>query len=317
MPVVTIGLSLHRPEMAPLLRKYMQKHDALFLEEPPTEAFDAMLSGRMSVGEYLDVVDTEYPRFEAIMCLTLRELKSQGKGIFPVEPYLENLIALHDHFAEGGRPDELDRETLTYLVYLAEKKATGALISYYQTAAAGSFEMIVDAARRFARIDAERFRLRDALRSQALTSLINVQAASFIEAGAMHYRLTNLIRRRATPGTEVETIFLAGDILKSWEEKGHLYGPGDQLTLLYIFHPAIEDKDRETLLAARALIYSKIVFKGELDADRIPYPHLRDELQCIKLTRQLSVDDCRQLFARIRGVDTSDARKIVFEYARA
>ena len=43
------------------------------------------------------------------------------------------------------------------------------------------------------------------------------------------------------------------------------------------------------------------------------YPHLRDELICIKATRDLSVNDCRRLFARIRGVKTFEARQIVAE----
>ena len=85
------------------------------------------------------------------------------------------------------------------------------------------------------------------------------------------------------------------------------------MTLLYIFHPEITATERETLLAARALIYSKIVTKEELDADMTAYPHLRDELICIKATRGLSVNDCRRLFAQIRGVNTFDARQIVAE----
>lgn len=69
--------------------------------------------------------------------------------------------------------------------------------------------------------------------------------------------------------------------------------------------------DRETLLAARYLVYSKIIMKEELGAATMTYPHLQDELTCIKVTRGLSVTDCRRLFALIRGVDTFDARRIV------
>ena len=198
-PRVTIGFSLHRPEMVPLIAAYMRTHDALFLEELPTVEFGRMLAGLMTVEDYVMTTDTEYPQFTKSLCTALRELKSEGKKIYQVEPYLENLLALHEFFADGLRPEDIGKNTLTYPVYLAEKKATGALLAYYQTAAGGSFESTVDAVKRFARADAARFRLRDALRSQALSSMIDKYEASFIEAGVMHYPLKRLIQRQVSP----------------------------------------------------------------------------------------------------------------------
>ena len=312
-PVVTIGFSLHRPEMVPLMAGYMRKHDALFLEEPPSVEFDRMLCGFIPLDEYIMTVDSEYPQFTKLMCAVLRELKSKGKRIFQVEPYLENLLALHDFFADGGKPNELKKNNLMYLVYLAERRSTGALLAYYQTAASQSFEMTVDAVKRFARTDASRFRLRDALRARALSALVDNFASSFIEAGLMHYPLKRLIARQASQPTLMQSVFPANEIVQNLGQKGHLYGPGDQLTLLYIFHPEIASTDRETLLAARALIYSKIITKEELSDDTMAYPHLQDELLCIEVTRGLSVNDCRRLFALIRGVSTFAARQIVAE----
>ena len=268
----------------------------------------------MTVEEYVVTTDTEYPQFTKSLCTALRELNSKGKKIYQVEPYLENLLALHELFADGFRPEDIGKNTLTYPVYLAERKATGALLAYYQTAAGGSFESTVDAVKRFARADAARFRLRDALRSQALSSMIENNEASFIEAGVMHYPLKRLIQRKVSRLTPVRSVFLADDVLKKMDRKGHLYGPGDQLTLFYIFHPEMTETDRESLLAARALIYSKMVIKEELRADAIPYPHLQDELLCIEATRHLSANDCRRLFARIRSVKTLDARRIVGDF---
>jgi hypothetical protein len=299
--------------MVPLMAGYMRANDALFLEEPPTAEFERMLSGSITVDEYLMTDDSEYPQFTKLMCAVLRELKSKGKRIFQVEPYLENLLALHDFLADGGRPDDLKRNTLMYLVYLAEKKSTGALLAYYQTAVSRSFEMTVNAVKRFARTDAARFRLRDALRARALSALVDNFALSFVEAGAMHYPLKRLIAQQAPQSTLVQSVFPADEILQNLGLKGHLYGPGDQLTLLYIFHPEINATYRETLLAARALIYAKIITKEELSADTMAYPHLQDELICTNVTRGLSVNDCRRLFALIRGVNTFDARRIVAE----
>ena len=112
----------------------------------------------------------------------------------------------------------------------------------------------------------------------------------------------------------IKSVFPANDVINCLDQRGHLYGPGDQLTLLYIFHPEITATERQTLLAARSLIYSKIIFKEELNTDMAAYPHLRDELICIKATRGLSVNDCRRLFAKIRGVNTFEARQIVAEH---
>ena len=292
---------------------HMQIPDALFLEEPPTAEFDRMLSGSISIDEYVMTIDSEYPQFTKLMCAVLREFKSEGKEIFQVEPYLENLIALHEFFADGGSPDDLNKSTLMYLVYLAEKKSTGALLQYYQTATSRSFDMTVDAVKRFAQTDAARFRLRDALRAQALSVLIDNFSSSFVEAGMMHYPLKHLMKRQAPKHTLVKSVFPAKEVLQNLGQQGHLYGPGDQLTLLYTFHPEIAATERVTLLAARALIYSKIVTKEEWDTDIMAYPHLQDELICIKVTRGLSVNDCRRLFTRIRGVNTFDARQIVAE----
>ncbi|MGD9301991.1 MAG: hypothetical protein PVI13_10475, partial [Desulfobacterales bacterium] len=96
--------------------------------------------------------------------------------------------------------------------------------------------------------------------------------------------------------------------------KGRLYGPGDRLTLLYIYHPGILDPRREKLLAARSIIYSKIAVKEELTGDLSTFPHLRDEIDCIRITRLLSLDDCRRLFPLFRRANSAEARKIVTEY---
>ena len=109
-------------------------------------------------------------------------------------------------------------------------------------------------------------------------------------------------------------IFLADDTLKTLGIKGHLYGPGDQLTLLYIFHLNLAQPEREALLAARALIYSKLIIKEELADDLNALPHLRDELACIQITRRLSLDDCRRLFPLVRRAGTTQAHQIVAKY---
>jgi hypothetical protein len=95
--------------------------------------------------------------------------------------------------------------------------------------------------------------------------------------------------------------------------RGHLYGPGDLLTLLYLFHPNRNSRE-EDLFAARALIYNKLIAKEEIVKTTDPYPHTRDELEIAATVRNLSMADCRRLFPLIRRASTDTARDMVQHY---
>jgi hypothetical protein len=317
MPKVTVGLSLHRPEMIPRMAEDMRRHEAIFLEEPGSPGFQLMLSGELSIEDYLLPLDVEYPDFSRAMCLLHRELDAEGKAIRQVEPFIETLIHIQEFFAEGGRPDDLSPDSLAHHVYRVEKAATGALLAYYQAVVNGPFEDAVDSVIRFARVDAARFRLRDSLRAQELARLIPKFGSSYVEAGLMHYRLWRLLRRSLPPPARVSLEFVADSVLPSTAEKGHLYSPGDRLTLLYIFHPNISRPGREKLLAAQAMVYSKILEKQESNDEPGAFPHLRDELSCMQAAQRLSIDDCRALFLPIRRAGTLEARGILKEFLRA
>jgi hypothetical protein len=314
MSNITVGLSLHRPEMIPWIAERMRQHEAVFLEEPGSPEFRRMLSGGLAIGDYLLPMDVEYPDFSRAMCLLQRELHAEGKAMFQVEPFIETLIHIQEFFADGGRPDGLSPDSLEYHVYKAEKAATAALLAYYQTVVTGPFEDAVDSVLRFARVDAARFRLRDSLRAQELARLIPKYGTSYVEAGLMHYQLWRLLRRLLPSAARVSPVFLANAARPSLSEKGHLYAPGDQLTFLYIFHPAISQPELEKLLGARSMVYSKILKKNELDERLETFPHLRDELACIRAIRQLSLEDCKRLFPLIRRAGTLEARGIITEF---
>ena len=314
MQKITLGLSLHRPEMIPFLTHWMQRHDAVVLEEPPADGFQQMLQGALAVDDYLQELDVEYPAFSRAMCDLLRKLRVEGKKIFQVEPFLEILLGIHEFFAEGHRPQELDPNSIQYPVYLAERNATKALLAYYQTVMTGSFKETIGTIKQFARMDAARFRLRDSLRAQALAPLVEKYPSAFIEAGVMHYPLWRLLRRQMPLQYEVRLIFIADAALKTLGKKGHLFGPGDQLTLLYIFHSTFSQPKREAVLAARSLIYSKLIAKEEVSDNLGALPHLRDELACIQISRRLSTADCHHLFPLVRSATSAEARQIVAEY---
>jgi hypothetical protein len=314
MKQLTVGLSTHRPELLPLISGSMKNHDAIFLEEPPTARFREMLNEVLAIDEYVVSLEAEYPEFTRRMCQLSRELNRSVKKIYQVEPFLEYLIEIHTFFAQGHGPQDLNRESDHYPVYLAERKATGALLNFYKTVLTESFDATIDAVLRFAKLDAARFRLRDSLRAQALTPLIRRFESSYIEAGEIHYILLSMLRQNMPNYFQVKPFFIATAALNKLGINGHLYSPGDRLTLLYVFHPTFQGTAREKILAARSLIYTKLIEKVELTDDVESFPHLRNEFACIQTVDRLLLEDCRNLFPDLRRTKTSAARKVVDEY---
>jgi hypothetical protein len=193
MQQITLGFSVHRPEMVPLTIDLMQRHDALFLGEPPSADFNDMLQGADSVNDYLMPLDVEYPEFSRRMCYRLHKLHTEKKVIVQVEPFLEVLLGIHDFFAEGHIPDDIRKDVIEYPVYLAERNATGALLAYYLTAVLGSFEETLAGIIKFARLDAARFRLRDCRELFSLIRRSKTAEARQIVAG---YSAGTVLRTR-------------------------------------------------------------------------------------------------------------------------
>ncbi|MGD2096228.1 MAG: hypothetical protein PVG35_01530 [Desulfobacterales bacterium] len=314
MQRITIGFSIHRPEIIGITADLMQRHEAIFLEEPPQPEFQQMLEGALSIEAYLLPMDVEYPAFSRQMCRLARQLYADGKKIFQVEPFLQHLLDIHEFFAQGHGPEEIAPDSLAYPVYVGERDATKALLDYYRVVTRETFEATVEAIMRFARADAARFRLRDALRTRALVDRLARFSCAYIEAGSIHYGLFLQLQQRLAKQVRLKPVFIAHKALQTLGEQGHLYGPGDQLTLTYIFHPHLENRQREGLLAARSLIYTKLIEKEEQTAELESFPHIRDELACIQAVGLLTVSDCARLFPLIRRAGSIQVRQIVADY---
>ena len=99
--MVTLGLSLHRPEFVPIMAQWMQRHDVIFLEEPPDLNFNQMLRGALRVDDYVRTLNHEYPDFSRRMYQLMCELNAEAKPIFQVEPYLECLLMIHQFLPMG------------------------------------------------------------------------------------------------------------------------------------------------------------------------------------------------------------------------
>lgn len=84
-------------------------------------------------------------------------------------------------------------------------------------------------------------------------------------------------------------------------------GPGDILTL----HYALGHNPPESLsdlLAARSLIYIKMIEKEELLQGSSPTPHCEDEVRINRIVDTLNLDECAILFNKIRRMSNKEAR---------
>ena len=312
---IIIGFSIHRPEIIGITADLMGRHEVIFLEEPPAPGLQEMLEGVLSIDDYLLPAEDEYPELSRGMCRLLRKLYQKGKKVIQVEPFLQNLLTIHTFFSQGHRPQELEPQSAQHQVYLAERDATRALLGYYQTVMSESFSAAIKAVIQFARFDAARFRLRDRMRADALAAHIRKWSSAYIEAGSMHYALYTMLRKRMPERVKLSPVFLAHQAMKTLDTmERHLFGPGDQLTLMYLFQPNISGTLKEALLAARVLIYTKLIEKEEILTGLETFPHVRNELACIQTVKALTLDDCERLFPLIRRVNTANARLIVHDY---
>lgn len=309
---VVIGFSNHRPEIVPLAARFMAQVDTVCLEEPPSKAFLPMLTRELGVEDYLLTLDLEYPEFSRRMCALLQELYEKGKRIVQVEPYLESLISIHERFAEGASPGDLPGGTALSTVYRAEHEATAALLAFYK-AVSGGFDEVVHAVKRFARCDARRFAIRDRMRAEALAPWISRNRPVYVEAGQMHFALAGLLRKLLPGSVRILPRYLTAPKARALGGPAHLYGPGDILTLLYIFHPSGRDA-REDLLAARALVYNKLIEKEETQEEDDTFFHTHDEIRVLRTTRKLDLEDCRHLYPSLRRMRSEEARKMVDDY---
>lgn len=312
---ITLAYSSHRPEILPFAADSMQRHQAVILEEPPFPGFDAMLAGRLPIKDYLLATDYEFPAFAAKSCQLLRTLFQQGKTILQVEPFMEILGGIHEFFADGGRPREIEKGSLRSEVYEAERHWTAALLDFYEKSMHACFAEVVEAVKAFAKADAARGRVKDRLRAEALAQIIPAHDSIYIETGYIHFALLPELAHRLPKGTVLTPVHLLEPVVRKLAGKRQVFGPGDILTLFYTFRPHYEGKKAD-LLAARSLIYIKIVHKGEITKGGGHFPHTRDEIESSRLVENLSYQDCRRLFPAIRASSTATGRAIVRQHLR-
>ena len=209
----------------------MAGHQVIVLEEPPSRHFPEMLNGAISVENYLMELDPGFPEFDRQMCTLLKELYREGKRIIQVEPYLERLLQIHELLASGKSAGEISQRPEFREVYEAERRATGALISYYSVSTADAFSAVVEAVKVFARADAHRLTSRERLRAKAIGALHRPGDTMYVEAGYIHYPIYRYLGQEIGKEAEIKVAYLMTPVIKRLSGKRRNMGPGDILTL--------------------------------------------------------------------------------------
>jgi hypothetical protein len=294
----------------------MRAHEAVVLEEPREPLFADMLAGRLSIDDYLEELELEFPVFARASAELLRALAADGIEIRQIDPYMEVVLWIHDFFDKGGRPGDIAAESLTGRVYAMERRCARALIDFYARSGSPDFDRVVAGVQEFARTDARRGRLRDRLRAAAIAQSTTRFRKVYVEAGTLHLPLLAELRTRLGSAAEVRPVWLMEPVWRRFAGRRQVLGPGDELTLRYAFRPGFSGP-RADLLAARSLIHVKLLEKDEVSSSPEPYPHTRDELETAEIVSRLSYADCRRLYPRVRAAGREAARGAVDSHLRA
>ncbi|MBW1675407.1 MAG: hypothetical protein JRF30_01160 [Deltaproteobacteria bacterium] len=314
--MITIGFSSHHAEALPYAQLEMEQHHIIVLEEAPLPEFLDMLDGRVSIDEYMMALDSGFPGFERLMCALLRELHSKGRQIIQVEPYLETLLQIHELLSDGKTPEDIVKAPRLEGVYKAEKCATGALLDYYAHSLRAPFHGVVKAVQAFARADADRLMMRERLRAQAIKPLTSHGTDIYVEAGYIHYPLYHYLKKALGDAQRIRVVYLLEPVVRRLKGRRRNMGPGDILTLRYALHGGLPE-DLADLLAARSLIYIKLLQKDELLPGDSDAPHSEDEVRVNRVVDSLNLEDCQVLFDQIRLAKRERAIRVVEEYLGA
>jgi hypothetical protein len=308
-----LAFSPHRIEALAPAVEHMRRHEAIVLEEPESPLFVSMLNKTISIEDYLLETDYQFPRFAEESCRLLRELHAEGKRILQIDPFMDRLQEIHERFARGDLPGAIRQGSAQHAVYWAERRCTEALLDYYTKSAGPDFDEVVASSKRFAMADAARGRLRDRLRAERLASLTGSFESIYVEAGELHVALLPDLRRRMPSAVRIFPLYLMDRAVRQLGGKQRGLGPGDLLTLIYVFRPAYEG-DRADLLAARNLIHVKILKKSEMEDEDGAFPHTWDQIESNRLVAGLTYRECRALFLEIRRLATDEAKERVRAY---
>jgi len=167
----------------------------------------------------------------------------------------------------------------------------------------------------FAKADAARFVLRDSLRTEGIMEVLDGRKDTYIEAGSIHLLLYRLLAEKLSNEWHLHLHSIDREALQFLRQKGSLFSPGDNLTLLYICGRNISQKKWE-MFCAQSLIYSKIIEKDESLGEVTKFPHTLNELESIAAVKQLSTETCEILFQQIKALSSENTADVVKTYLK-
>ncbi len=280
----------HRVEMLKHFEEIAKSYDTIIIEEPRDKDFERMLKGEISIGQYVENLNTSFPMYSMYQCKILRKLYEMGKRIYQVEPYLETLESIH-RAIESGKKISIDEKTLK--VREIEKEVGSAWIDYQEAFLRRDFDSLVDATVRFTKADAKRFIIRDEMRVEEIEKI----GDGLVEAGQIHVLLPEILKER---GFDVDVIDLPKEVANKLGIEFYL-NPGNELTIRYMLGEHV-DEETARLMCARSIIYVSLIPKDEmLPSEDDPYPHLKRECKIARFVRRMNYDECRNMFYKIWG----------------
>lgn len=310
---ITVVFSNHRPETLAPAARLMEEFDAIALEEPELPGFAAMLDGALTIDDYLQQNDFQFPQFEHHSCELFRALHHQGKALYQIDPYMARLDAIHARFAAGDNPKDIDPDSPLGEVYAMEKRWSAALLANYEHCPIEAFDGLVTQVQHFARADAARGRLRDTLRAAAIAALAARYHRLYVEAGTLHVYLLTALAQQLPATLRARPHYLLAPVVRALSGRRQVLGPGDRLTLLYTFRPQFRGA-RADLLAARNLVHTLLTEKEEVVAQTGDYPQTRHEAAINALVERLNYEESRRLYGRILGRPGAEALAITRTY---
>ncbi len=313
VPAITLGFTTFRPETVPFAEKAVQGHDAIFLEEPDTPGFTEMLAGSLPVDEYILLTEFEFPEYAKETCRLLGRLHQAGVVIREVHPWMDTLVSIHEFFTSGGSPDQLVPGSVEHQVYTLERTWTDALLQFYTASRKQDFDALIETILTFARRDAEKIRDMDARRSEMLARETASFDAPYVECGSIHHSMVVELKRRL-PGHRLQVRHLMEEVCRSRYGRRRILPPGDVLTYRYLLGSP-EAPIQERTLAARAVVYNKLITKDEEPAAPHGFPHMENEAAVTGFVNTLSFEECRTRWQDFKNMSTREARARVLQEA--
>ena len=308
---ITLGFTVFRPETTPFAARAMAGHGTIVLEEPATPGFEEMLRDELPIDEYLMLTDFEFPEYATAQCRTLQELHSAGAEILQVHPWMDELVGIHEFFASGNGPDDIPPGGRPRAVYDRERDWSAKLLAFYKAAGKRDFAAILEAVNDFAMADAARISDMDTDRAEALAGLLRDRGPAYVECGAIHHDMIGLMIRALGHG-RVRAVHLMEEVCLARYGRRRLIPPGDLLTFRHLLG-APRDPAQEALLSARAVVYNRLMEKEETFESASDFPHMDAEAMVLQIVGGLGMEQCRELFGRIRHLGVRESLALVLQ----